>query len=102
MGQMADDIFYHADWDADSYVWEDIEGNFYALQDIDDRYLYNILRFISRGGGYVDFLDDEKITALYNEAKKRKIKHNFKLECLIDRFHEKVNYWANMPDLLND
>ena len=74
------------------YVWCDINKNEYELKDIDDRYLFNILRFISNGGGYTEFLDDTKIEKLFNEAKKRNIKHNFTIEQLIDAFHEKLSY----------
>ena len=97
MGQMADDILRNADWDADAYVWEDINGNFYAIDDIDNRYLFNILRFISNGGGYVDFLDDDKIAKLFNEANKRKIKHSFTLQQLKNAFHDKLSLWAQQP-----
>ena len=55
-----------------NYVWQDIKGNKYLLKEIDDRYLFNILRFILKGGGNVDFLDVDKIKKLYNEANKRK------------------------------
>ena len=80
------------------YVWQDVNGNKYELKDIDDKYLLNILRFIKNGGGYIAFLDDEKIEKLYNEAIRRKLKIKYKLKMLIDAFHEKLYFWACEPD----
>ena len=82
-------------------VWCDINGNEYTLEEIDNKYLFNILRFISNGGGYVDFLDDSKIEKLYNEANRRKINHKFKLEDLINAFHEKLSYECQIEDWWN-
>lgn len=98
MSQMFDDIMNSMDYDSEDYVWEDINGNFYTLQDIDDRYLLNILRFIRKGGGYIDFLDEDKIKKLYEEARKRKLKFNILLDELINAFYEKVNLWSQSPD----
>ena len=80
------------------YVWKDIKGNKYELKDIDDKYLLNILKFIKNGGGYVSFLDDEKIEKLYEEAIIRKLKIEYKLKMLIDSFHEKLYFCACEPD----
>lgn len=79
-------------------VWCDVNNNKYTLKEIDDRYLLNILRFISRGGGYKDFLDEGKIRKLYNEANRRKIKHNLKLVDLISAYYEKVYYESIYDD----
>lgn len=73
-------------------VWCDINGKKYILQEIDDRYLLNILKFIARGGGYTDFLSEEKIKKLYNEATRRNIKHNLKLKDLLNEFYDKLNF----------
>lgn len=84
-----------------NYVWQDINYRKYKLQEIDDRYLYNILKFISNGGGNIEFLDDAKIETLFNEAQKRKIKHNFTLEQLISAFHERLSYECLIEDWWN-
>lgn len=62
----------------DDFVWKDAKGILYRLEDINDTYLYNILRFMSNGGGYAFFLDKSKIRKLFNEAERRGIEHNFK------------------------
>lgn len=72
-------------------VWVDINKNKFTLAQIDDRYLLNILNFIKKGGGYVNYMNDERITKLYKEAKRRKLKFDFKLKELIDAYHEKLN-----------
>lgn len=80
------------------YVWQDINGNKYELEDIDNRYLLNILRFIQKGGGNISFLDDRKIKKLYNEAIKRKLNIEYPLIMLIKAFHEKIYLWACEPN----
>lgn len=64
-------------------VWKDRIGNLYCLDDIDDRYLSNIINFLKRGGGHHKFLDKTKIKRLYEEAIKRNLKIDVKLEDLI-------------------
>lgn len=64
-------------------VWKDRTGNLYCLDDIDDRYLSNIINFLKKGGGYHEFLDRTKIKKLYEEAIKRNIKIDVQLENLI-------------------
>lgn len=74
------------------YVWCDRDYNYYTLEEIDDKYLLNILKFLSNGGGYSSKLSEEKIRKLFNEAKKRKLKCNYKLNDLINTFHQKCYY----------
>lgn len=73
-------------------VWVDINGKEYSIEEINDRYLLNILKFISRGGGYTYFMSDEMITKLYKEANRRKLKHSLKLKDLIIAFHTKCAF----------
>jgi hypothetical protein len=73
-------------------VWVDINGKEDAIEEIDDRYLLNILKFISRGGGYTCFMSDEIITKLYKEADRRKLKHSLKLKDLTIAFHTKCAF----------
>jgi len=87
------------DWDNDEYVWADINGKCYTIDEIDDRYLLNILKFIARGGGYTDFLDDDRIKKLYYEAKKRKIKHGLKLAELQSALAFKIECECDRPDM---
>ena len=75
-----------------NYVWYDVNLKAYTLQDIDDRYLLNILNFISRGGGYTDLMTEKNIELLFNEANKRKLKHKHTLKQLKEAFREKLSY----------
>jgi hypothetical protein len=83
------------------YVWCDINGNKYTLEQIDDRYLLNILSFINKGGGYTDFMSDSKITKLFKEANKRMLKHNLKLNQLKEAYHEKLSWVCQTEDWWN-
>lgn len=76
----------------DEYVWCDRNHRYWTLKEIDDRYLLNILRFISNGGGYTEAMNEKNITALFKEANKRKLKHNLKLKDLIIAFHTKCAF----------
>jgi hypothetical protein len=75
-----------------NYVWYDCNFKGYTLQDIDDRYLLNILNFISRGGGHADLMSENNIKKLFNEANKRKLKHNHTLEQLKEAYRDKLSY----------
>ena len=85
----------------DEYVWCDRNHKYLTLEEIDNKYLLNILNFILRGGGYVDEMSEESIKRLFNEANKRKLKHKFKLKQLLDMFYYKVEHegmidWAGL------
>ena len=75
----------------DEYVWEDINRKQYRLQDIDDVHLSNILLFISKGGGRVSFLTEDKIKKLYAEAEGRKLTIDVSVNDLISAFNYKVS-----------
>lgn len=75
-----------------NYVWYDVNYNAYTLQDIDDRYLLNILNFISKGGGYTELMTEKNIEKLFKEANRRKLKHNHTLKQLKEAFREKLSY----------
>lgn len=77
--------------------WVDGFGNELKKEEIDNRWLYNILRFLVNGGGYVDFLDEDKIREIFKEAKARGIKHNFKVKDAICSYHEKLSYYCQYP-----
>lgn len=88
------------DWDNDEYVWADVNGKCYTINDIDDRYLLNILKFIARGGGYTDFLNNDRIKKIYYEAKKRNIKHKFSLAELQGAINFKIECECQNQELL--
>lgn len=73
----------------DKYVWVDREYNHYTIEQISDRYLKNILRFICNGGGHLEYLDEDKITRLFAEAEVRKIQHRHKLKDAIQAYQDK-------------
>lgn len=72
-----------------NYVWCDRNYNYYTLEDIDDRYLLNILKFISNGGGYVYNINANNIRSLYEEASRRNLKHNYDLRDLLLAYYQK-------------
>lgn len=72
-------------------AWIDRFGNKYTMDELSDRYLLNILGFLCRGGGYVHFLTEERITNLFNEAARRGLHHNHHLDVALDYYREKDN-----------
>lgn len=76
----------------ENYIWYDCNFKAYTLQDIDDRYLLNILNFISRGGGHIYLMTEKNIELLFNEANRRKLKHNHTLEQLKEAYRYKLSY----------
>ena len=92
VGDMFFNIMRNADWkDYDQdYVWCDKNGKFYTLEDINNRYLLAILNFIYNGGGYINIMNEENISKLYNEAIKRELKPKHKLKDIIEAYKEKV------------
>lgn len=52
-------------------AWIDIDFNEYTMDEITDRYLLNIIKFMAKGGGYNDFLTYEKRQDLVDEAIRR-------------------------------
>lgn len=68
------------------------------LPDIDDRYLLNILNFISKGGGYTELMTEKNIELLFNEANKRKLKHKHALKQLKEAFREKLYYECQVAE----
>jgi len=71
-------------------AWVDRDYNKYTLEEISNRYLMNILRFLCRGGGYTDYLDKDKIQTLFDEAEKRGIKHTIDIKDAFDAFETKI------------
>jgi hypothetical protein len=57
-------------------AWIDRGRRQYTMDEIEDSHLINILKFLCRGGGYMDFVTHEKIIALFEEADERGLKHN--------------------------
>lgn len=70
-------------------VWIDKDYNTYSVEQISDRYLKNILRFICNGGGHVGMMNEQQIKTLFDEAEKRGIKHPYRLHSAIDAYHTK-------------
>lgn len=62
---------------ADEAVWMNVEQKRFMMNEIDDAYLLKILEFMCHGGGFMHFLTESKINALFDEAEKRGIKHTF-------------------------
>lgn len=58
-------------------VWMSVEKKTFKLDEIDDAYLLKILEFMCHGGGFMHFLTDTKIEALFEEAEKRGLEHTF-------------------------
>lgn len=74
------------------YVWEDKNHNMYQMNEITDRHLANILPFLCRGGGWLDFLSGKKIEALFKEAEKRGIEIVGTLEDALTMYESKERY----------
>lgn len=85
--------------DDTTLVWEDIHCKQYTLQDLDDRYLANIVKFIAKGGGSISFLDENKIKKLHQEAVARGIKNLPTLRQCIYAYDQKLNEWALDADI---
>jgi hypothetical protein len=47
---------------------------------IDDSYLISIVRFLCRGGGYVDFVTDKVIDRVFGEIAKRRLADDARLK----------------------
>ncbi|MED1125555.1 hypothetical protein [Bacillus atrophaeus] len=60
-------------------AWIDISRKSYYMEEISDAYLLNIIKFVNKGGGYLDFLTEEKIINLFKEADRRCLKHGCSL-----------------------
>lgn len=57
-------------------VWKDINHSKLSLNEISDKYLLNILKFVEKGRGHVDYLNEDRIRKLFKEADDRKLKHS--------------------------
>lgn len=90
------DIMRNADWNDYSccYVWQNSDGNLLTLDKISDKYLINILNFIAKGGGFVDYITENNIKLLCEEAKKRKlnITDNFVQKCQESAYRKRLLY----------
>lgn len=58
------------------YIWVDKNYNMYTREMITDTYLKRILEVMNKGLGWRNYITEETIDELFDEAKKRKIKHN--------------------------
>lgn len=74
----------------EEFAWMNVNYQEFKMHEIDDRYLLNILSFLCRGGGYTDFLTDDKIEALFEEAKKRGLNHRHDVKQALQLFREKM------------
>jgi methyltransferase-like protein len=72
-------------------AWVDKKGKQYAMNEIKDSHLLNIISFMCRGGGYVSFLDTEKISNLFTEAASRNLKHHHNQQNAISIINHKRN-----------
>jgi hypothetical protein len=57
-------------------VWIDEQGREYTMDEIDNKYLINILGFICRGGGYEINLTAENIINLFIESYERGLNYD--------------------------
>lgn len=73
----------------DNIVWIDKNYNEYRMDEISDRHLLNIINFMGRGGGHVDFLTPKRIEDLFFEARKRGLDHNVSMIETIEELREK-------------
>lgn len=71
-------------------AWMNVNYDEFKMNEIDDKYLINILSFLCRGGGFTDFLTDEKIEALFEEANKRGMKHHHDVKKALEIFRDRV------------
>lgn len=62
-----------------TYAWVDRDYKYYRMDEISDRYLLNILKFLCRGGGYLSFLSQERIVNLFRESDRRGLNHEYDL-----------------------
>lgn len=79
-------------------AWMDRFGNKYTMDELTDHYLLNILGLLCRGGGYVHFLTEERITNLFNEAARRGLHHDCHLDVALYHHREKeffLKYFLN-------
>lgn len=49
------------------------------MEQIDDKYLLNILGFLCKGGGCIAYTDDDNIFKLFSEANRRGLTHNLSI-----------------------
>jgi hypothetical protein len=56
-------------------AWIDRGRRKYTMDEITDSHLVNILKFLCKGGGYMDFVTPEKIIELFEEAERRDLEH---------------------------
>lgn len=78
-------------------VWMDKNRRTYTLEQLEDSHLKNILGFICKGGGYVNFIDEERITKIFQEAVNRGIKHPYNLSKALQAFRTKETmHYANL------
>lgn len=68
-------------------AWMDINRKSYYMEQISDEYLLNIIKFVSKGGGYLNFLTEKKIRNLFREADIRGLKHECSLSKAILLFN---------------
>lgn len=71
------------------YLWVDNSRKKLTAEQIDDRYLTNIMNYLCRGGGYVTEIDESHIIRIFQEAVNRGIKHNFNIEMALASFKDK-------------
>ncbi|MGV4321181.1 hypothetical protein [Bacillus mojavensis] len=74
-----------------TYAWVDRDYKYYQMEEISDRYLLNILKFMCRGGGYTSFLSHERIENLFKEADRRGLNHGYDLSHAI-MLHDMKEY----------
>lgn len=79
------------------YIWYDKQHNPHDIRVISDRYLLNIVRHVSKGGGYD--VSDELIRAIFEEANRRNLKHKFRVGTAINAWRGKR--WAQEEQYLN-
>lgn len=70
-------------------AWVDKNYNTLAMDEIDDRYLLVIIRFMSNGGGHISFLTQDKVEALFGEADRRGLSHDYRVDVALEALNIK-------------
>lgn len=76
-------------------LWEDKDKKGLDSTQIDNRYLLNIIKFISSGGGDLSFISEDKIDDIYDEALVRGLKPKQKRSELKMAYRNKRNSYQS-------
>lgn len=75
----------------DKIFWIDKYDKKYKSSDVSDRHLLNIINYITKGGGYLFFLNHQVIDDIYDEAIIRGLKPKHRRSELKDKYDERMS-----------